>query len=174
MTDINKIYIRNAMESEQDIIRAMVEEAYEEYARIMSDSMREEYNRRLLTTLEAKESVERIVAESGGNIVGSVLLYHSTSSASERVVRNPGWAELRLLAVLPSTRGHGVGALLVQECIRRAQINGERAIGLHTKDEMHSAVRLYERLGFTRFQDLDFSPASGVLIKGYCYHFDKR
>ncbi|GIP35930.1 hypothetical protein J2TS4_51400 [Paenibacillus sp. J2TS4] len=61
-----------------------------------------------------------------------------------------------------------------QECIRRAQINDERAIGLHTKDEMHSAVRLYERLGFTRFQDLDFSPASGVLIKGYGYHFDKR
>lgn len=97
-----------------------------------------------------------------------------TSSASERVVRNPGWAELRLLAVLPSVRGHGVGALLVQECIRRAQINGDRAIGLHTKDEKHSAVRLYERLGFTRFQDLDFSPASGVLIKGYCYHYDKR
>ncbi|GIP35931.1 hypothetical protein J2TS4_51410 [Paenibacillus sp. J2TS4] len=74
--------------------------------------MREEYNRRLLTTLATKESVERNVAESGGNIVGSVLLYHSTSSASERVVRYPGWAELRLLAVLPSTRGHGVGALL--------------------------------------------------------------
>lgn len=36
---------------------------------------------------------------------------------------------------------------------------------------MHSAVRLYERLGFTRFQDLDFSQASGVLIKGVLLQF---
>lgn len=53
--------------------------------------------------------------------------------------------------------------LPVQECIRRAQINGERAIGLQTKDEMHFDVRLCERLGLYSFQDLDFSPDSGLL-----------
>ncbi|MCP1311914.1 GNAT family N-acetyltransferase [Paenibacillus tyrfis] len=173
MDIIKKILIRDAMESEQNVIRAIVEEAYVEYVKRMEESMREEYYRRLLTTLETKGFVERIVAEFDGNIVGSVLLYPSTSSANERVVRNPGWAELRLLAVLPSARGQGVGASLIQECIRRARINGEKTIGLHTKDEMRSAVHLYERLGFTRFQELDFSPATGILIKGYCYNFDE-
>lgn len=173
MYNMEKILIRDARESERDAIRDITEKAYVEYVEAMTESLRVEYCRRLLTTLETQGLVDRIVAEYGGNIVGSVLLYPSASSANERVIRNPGWAELRLLAVLPSARGRGVGAALVKECIRRARNYGAKTIGLHTKDEMHSAVHLYERLGFVRFHELDFSPATGVVIKGYYCSLDE-
>jgi hypothetical protein len=34
-------------------------------------------------------------------------------------------------------------------------------------DMMRAAVRMYERMGFVRAPDLDFTPAEGVLVKGY-------
>ena len=37
----------------------------------------------------------------------------------------------------------------------------------HTTDIMRAAVRMYERLGYVRTPEHDFSPAAGVLIKGY-------
>jgi hypothetical protein len=32
---------------------------------------------------------------------------------------------------------------------------------------MQVAMRLYERMGFARAPDLDFSPAPGITVKGY-------
>jgi hypothetical protein len=34
-------------------------------------------------------------------------------------------------------------------------------------DMMQAATRMYERMGFVRAPDLDFSPAEGVLVKAY-------
>jgi hypothetical protein len=34
-------------------------------------------------------------------------------------------------------------------------------------DMMRAAMRMYERMGFVRVPDLDFSPAQGLLVKGY-------
>ena len=71
------------------------------------------------------------------------------------------------MAVLPSARGQGVGTALMAECVRRARHAGAAALGLHTMDVMRAAVRMYERMGFARMPNLDFSPAQGVLVKGY-------
>ena len=37
----------------------------------------------------------------------------------------------------------------------------------HTTDMMAVAMRLYERMGFARAPELDFTPAPGFLVKGY-------
>lgn len=55
----------------------------------------------------------------------------------------------------------------MDECIRRARARGAAYLGLHTMDVMRSAVRMYERMGFVRAPELDFSPAEGVLARGY-------
>src|SRR5262249_56991066 len=74
---------------------------------------------------------------------------------------------VRLLAVAPSARGGGIGALLMQECARRARAAGAEALTLHTTDMMQAAMRLYARLGFERAPALDFEPAPGVVAKGF-------
>ena len=75
--------------------------------------------------------------------------------------------EVRLLAVAPSARGQGIGARLMDECVRRARESRATALTLHTTDVMRAAMRLYERLGFRRVPELDFEPAPGVTVKGF-------
>jgi hypothetical protein len=65
----------------------------------------------------------------------------------------------------PLARGRGVGAALMQECVRRVRKTGGRVLSLHTTDMMQAALRMYERMGFVRAPELDFHPAPGVTVR---------
>ncbi len=77
------------------------------------------------------------------------------------------WPEVRLLAVAPAARGRGVGAALMQECVRRVRRAGGRVLSLHTTDLMKTALRMYERMGFVRAPEIDFQLMPGTTVMGF-------
>jgi predicted N-acetyltransferase YhbS len=167
--------IRDARPADRDAVRAVTLAAYEEYATQLAAPHWDAYKQNILDTLADAGPAEQIVVEEEGTIVGTVLLYpaqaplYGSHGGSARMAA----PEVRLLGVAPAARGRGVGAALMQECVRRAREAGSAAISLHTTDMMEAAMRLYARMGFERAAELDFHPAPGLTIRGYRLIFDR-
>lgn len=99
------------------------------------------------------------VAQDTGSIVGAVD-YHD-DYADQKV---PGFGKL---AVEPSERNAGIAEQLVRWCIKTASEQGAHRLLLHTTDIMPGAQRLYKRLGFKRFEEIDFTADSGTFVMGF-------
>jgi GNAT superfamily N-acetyltransferase len=80
------------------------------------------------------------IAELDGERVGAVYCVRN----SENV------AQLRLLFVESSARGHGAGSILVEQCITFARERGYERIVLWTNSSLASARRIYDAAGFVQ------------------------
>lgn len=101
-------------------------------------------------------------------VLGTVTVCHDGSPWREIARGDEG--EFRMLAVAPQAQGQGVGAALVSLCVNRFREIGAPGIVLSTLPAMHAAHRLYERHGFVRAPDRDWSPVPGVDL--VAYHLD--
>lgn len=92
------------------------------------------------------------VAEEEGEIVGLYILHPNNVGRCGHIC-NASYA------VKKSVRGKGIGKLLVQDCIARAKENDFGVLQFNAVVASNaSALRLYEKLGFTRL---------GVIPKGF-------
>lgn len=93
-----------------------------------------------------------------GELVGGVVYFgdmaHYGGGGIASSVRNA--SGIRLLGVDPRFRSSGAGRALTSACVQLARDAGHSQVILHSTQAMRIAWGLYERMGFTRSEDLDF------------------
>ena len=155
--------VRPVRPDEHEAAGALVIAAYEAlpgahlsggYAAVLADVAR-----------RAHEAVVLVAAE-GGDLLGCATYVPDRSSPWAELL-DEGEAGLRMLAVRPSAQGRGVGRTLLDACVDRARAEGRRALMLHTTPWMTAAHRLYERAGFTRLPERDWTPEPDVPLLAY-------
>ena len=105
-----------------------------------------------------KDARVLVAVTPGGELGGTVYFGDMTeygAGGKARTVRNA--SGIRLLGIDPRFRGLGAGRALTEFCIQLARDKRHGQLILHTTRAMQTAWALYERMGFVRSEDLDFS-----------------
>ncbi|MDP8969998.1 MAG: GNAT family N-acetyltransferase [Actinomycetota bacterium] len=158
---MSEVVIRPARDDELDDVAALIVDAYAEYAARMSPDAWSSFAHDIANVRGRMSDAELLVAERDDQLVGSVTLFTDWRGTQE------GTIGVRLLSVIPSERGTGVGRALMERCIERAREIGKRRVVLTTTQDMETARDLYDKLGFEREPELDHEPAPGVRYEGY-------
>jgi ribosomal protein S18 acetylase RimI-like enzyme len=161
-----ELLIRNARSDELDEVSLLLKDAYQQYENIIRPEAWKSYLEDIIDVRSRLGESDLIVAELDHRLAGCVTLYLDGSHSFPEAWPQ-GWAVVRLLAVHPAYRGHGIGRALMEECIRRCRQAKVAAIGLHTTEAMDIARQMYERMGFVRVPESDFHPAPGVTVMAY-------
>ncbi len=165
----NEFDIRNAKPEEFEGIGKLMVKAYSLLEGFPKGSENPEYFKMLLNVgkLTEKDNTELLVAVSDKNKVLGAVVYFSdmknygTGGIASEIKNASGF---RLLAVDPAERGKGIAKFLCKACITKAKENGHQQLFIHSTKTMKIAWKMYERLGFSRYEAIDF-------IKGELYIF---
>ena len=147
-------------------IRRALPEELEEVGRLTAEVyVGDGYVIELVDTPRRAREAEIWVAVDDGRVLGSVT-FAPVGSAYREIGRDDE-GEFRMLAVSPAARGRGIGRALVERCVQRSRELGYAGVRMSSMDVMTSAHRIYERLGFTRVPEDDWSPEPGVALLAY-------
>ncbi|WP_020389326.1 GNAT family N-acetyltransferase [Kribbella catacumbae] len=149
--------IRLALPTEYDEVGELTVEAYAADDFIPEGS---DYGLTLGNAADRAAKAELWVAADGTELLGTVTFCMPGSVYGE--LGGDGEGEFRMLAVSAKARGLGTGTALSQHCIDRSRELGFHRVVLSSASYMATAHRLYERLGFTRLPERDWSPRPGV------------
>ncbi|GAA3773155.1 GNAT family N-acetyltransferase [Streptomyces phyllanthi] len=150
------ITIRQARPDEYEAIGEITAQAYLRDG-LLDFGESDEYLGELRDVAKRAAAAEVLVAVEDGGLLGGVTFVSAGGPMAD--IARPGEAEIRMLAVATEARGRGVGESLVRTCIDHARATpGCVRIVLSSQRSMHTAHRLYERLGFTRTPDRDWNP----------------
>lgn len=160
------IQVRSATGADEELTAGEVTvAAYEEFRTRFSPEDWEVYARTLPDTAVRVAQGELLVAtDADGEIVGTVTYYVQPQPTSGHWRAED--AMVRFLAVRPDRRGEGIGAALIDECLRRATNAGKLRLAMQTTASMATAIGMYERRGFARDPDGDMV-AGSFDLRGY-------
>jgi ribosomal protein S18 acetylase RimI-like enzyme len=165
------IIVRPALPSEYDAAGHLVAEAFIADGHTERDG---DYAKLLRDPRDRATKAELLVAvdETTGTVLGSVTFAPPGSPYADLAEGREG--EFRMLAVAPdpAARGRGVGELMVRAVIARAAELGLPRIVISSKRQMTYAHRIYERLGFVRTPERDWSPIPGIDLFTYALELD--
>ncbi|MEY9871828.1 ribosomal protein S18 acetylase RimI-like enzyme [Streptacidiphilus sp. MAP12-33] len=165
------IIVRTAQPAEYDAAGHLVAEAFITDGHTERDG---DYAKLLRDPRDRAEKAELMVAvdEENGAVLGSVTFAPPGSPYADLAHGREG--EFRMLAVSPepTARGRGIGELMVHAVIARARELELPRIVMSSQRQMTYAHRIYERLGFVRTPDRDWSPVPGVHLFTYALELD--
>jgi GNAT superfamily N-acetyltransferase len=147
------IVVRAIHPGDHQRVRSALIHAYVQYAEVLPAPALAAYLSDLIDLDGRGIGAEILVAERDGTLLGTVTC--STDGDDAGMAWPARCAVVRALAVPPSSRGRGVGRLLVETCIERACAAGAARVCLHTAAFMAAAAHVHESLGFHRSPEFD-------------------
>ena len=160
-------------ESDAVVIRPARPEEYHELGELLVTAYRslpgpsegEEYEATLRDIADRAETCLVLAAELDGRLVGAATYVPGPGPYEER--HDPDAGSIRMVGVHPSARGRGAGRALVEACIAEARAAGRSRVRLSTRTVMTVAQGMYERIGFRREPEDDWSPTPEIDLLGY-------
>ncbi|MFI5713179.1 GNAT family N-acetyltransferase [Kribbella sp. NPDC051620] len=157
--------IRLARPAEYEDVGSLTVDAYAADGFIPEGS---DYGLTLRNAADRAAKAELWVAVDGTELLGTVTFCAPGSVYGE--IGRAGEGEFRMLGVAANARGRGIGTALSAHCVDRSRSLGYHRVVLSSASYMTTAHRMYERLGFTRLPDRDWSPRPGVDL--YAFSLD--
>jgi GNAT superfamily N-acetyltransferase len=153
--------IRNAEPGEFEAIGQLMIEVYGQLEGFPKPHEQPAYYNMLaqIGELTKKPGTALLVAVSNDKTIAGAVVYFSDMQyygSGGTATKEKNAAGFRLLAVDPASRGQGIGKLLTKACIQKAREGKLSQLIIHSTKAMQIAWRMYEAMGFTRSQDLDF------------------
>lgn len=166
-----EISIREAQANELEAVGHLMIDVYSQLEGFPSPEEMPDYYEMLANVGERIEQADtKIFAafSSTNELLGAVVYFgnmkdYASGGPDIEIDKASG---IRLLAVGNNARGLGVGKSLTQVCIQEAKDNGHSQVILHSTKVMNVAWAMYEKMGFKRFEQLDFE-LHGFSIFGF-------
>ncbi len=146
------VRVRLMRPDEADIVSALVESAY-----AADFELSDEYRLSIAAVAERARDHQVWVATDAAT--GALLGTASTPRAGGAIspLARGGELDFRFLGVAAEARRRGIGEVLVEHVLRLARIRGLERVVLNTGSDMVAAQRLYDRLGFERLHEREFT-----------------
>ena len=165
--------IREAHPEEYTALGLLMVEAYSQLEGFPGPEENPEYYNVLRNVGEfaQKPKAKLIVAVSEEGQVDGGLVYFGDmryyGAGGEATLSQKAGA-FRLLAVSHKASGKGLGKRLVEACFDQARSEGFEYLMIHSTKFMKIARKMYEKMGFVRFPEIDFVK-SYVTVYGFRY-----
>jgi GNAT superfamily N-acetyltransferase len=98
-----------------------------------------------------REGIQLIARGDDGDAVGFATVYWSWDTLIAARV-----GIMHDLFVIPPARGTGIADLLIEACVEECRRHGAARLGWQTAPDNRRAQRVYERVGATRDEWLDY------------------
>ena len=154
--------IREILRDEYELLGQLMVEVYSNLDGFPTQNEQPAYYEMLANIgsfAEQKDTQVLVAISAEREMVGGVVYFGDMAryGSGGTATTEKNASGIRLLGVDPRSRGAGVGKALTNACVQRARDRGHSQVILHTTQSMQVAWHLYQKLGFERSLDLDFT-----------------